>query len=303
MATGTRPVQSKRHRPFWLPASSYYFLVAGLAIATFFLVLGLFHEGDRDAEIVMAGLAGSAVLLGGVLMREVVLRNARNKLISKEDRLDMNVRHLRNHKAHNVAPGKITLEANAAALDAIKKKSDAANVLKGIAQGHKEVFELCTEYRRSVSSEIPRVHPNSPRLKALIRGSEFAAELHRYHLLKWTEIETKRFTGEAGNAKDPGEKLRLTRLAEDTVDFGLRYYPDDTKLQESALVLKGLEISVRVSDLAERADHEAKLGERNTAIELYREAVRILDQEGNSEMHADAVKTIEEAIAELRPDS
>lgn len=303
MASRTSSAQKRRQRPFWLPASSYYFLVAGLAIAIFFLVLGLFHEIDREAEIVMAGLAGSAVLLGGVLMREVVLRNARNKLISNEDRLDMNVRHLRTHKTHNIVPNKITLEANAAALDAIKKKSDAANVLKGIAQGHRDVFELCAEYRKSVSSEIPRVHPNSPRLKALIRGSELAAELHRHHLLKWAEIETKRFTGEAGNSKDPEEKLRLTRLAGDTVNFALRYYPDDTKLQESSSILKGLEVSILVSDLAERADQEAKLGEKADAIELYREALRILDNDGVSEMHEDAVNAIEEAIAELQPGS
>ncbi len=300
MPNRLRSVSNLKQRPFWLPASSYYFLIAALALATFFVVLGLFHDGDREAEMVTAGLIGSAVLLGGVVMREIVLRNARNRLIVNENRLELNVRRTEKRESSGAAATKITLEINAAALEAIRKKSDAAKVFKGIAQGHKEVFELCEEYRSAVTSEIPRVHPSSPRLKALIKGNELAGELHRYHLLKWAEIETKNYTAEAGNATEIGEKLRLARMAAGTVDFALRHYPYDTKLQESALVLKGLDISLRVSELAERADRKTKRGETNAAIELFREALLILDQESPSELHLDAKSQIEAAIADLQ---
>lgn len=49
----------KHRRPFWLPASNYYILAIAATIAFFVLVLGLLHEGNEDADWIVAGIGSS----------------------------------------------------------------------------------------------------------------------------------------------------------------------------------------------------------------------------------------------------
>ena len=214
--------------------------MVALAVATFFLVLGLYQDRSKENEWVVAGLAASGVLVGGFVLRELVLRHARERFLIEQDRLDRNLRHPAAFSGRGAESSKFTLEKNKAALDTIKKKSEAANVFGRISAGHREVFELCEEYRAIVAKEIPNVHPDSPRLRALNKGSELAGELHRYHLMRWAEVEAKSLCQEAQAAETDESKAVLAQRARSAIDFALSYYPDEAKLRESALVLDEL---------------------------------------------------------------
>lgn len=236
-----RPKKYNRQTPYSLPASSFYFLVAGLALATFFLVILVFHDGGDDFEWVTAGLASSGVLIVGVVLREVVLRNARERHIARRRMLDRNLRAIPVPSGEYPISGKFTLEQNATALETIRTKSEAAKVFGRIAAGHKEVFELCAEYRRIIAKEIPNVHPDSPRLKAMMLGNKAAAELQEFHLLRWAKIESKEFAAKAENSTSADESAMHRQKAKGVIDLALSYYPENKELLASADFLSNID--------------------------------------------------------------
>jgi len=233
----------RRRTPFWLPATGFYFLVFGVAVGTFFFVILIFHDGGNEVEIVSSGLAASGVLIFGVILREVVFRGVRGRYIERQRMLDMNLGSVPTPSGEYSIGRKFTLEQNATALEAIKQKSDAAKVFGRISEGHREVFELCAEYRQIVNAEIPKTHPESPRLKAMIRGRRKTGELQQYHLLRWAEIESKRFAEKAVAAISDSERSEFAEKARGILQFALGYYPEDPRLVESARFLDMFEAS------------------------------------------------------------
>src|SRR5437762_211943 len=179
---------SARRRSYWLGAANYCVLAATISFAVFFLVWGMLHDPGEELPWVPAGIAGSLVLIGAVVLRQAFLRKIQ-KLDRAAERLDRNLlphayRHISNE-------GKLTIEKNAAILRELERKSDAARVLAKYSDGHREVFELCGEYLEINQREMHRVGPGSPRTAALRHGKDIAEDLHRRHMLKWAEIEAR----------------------------------------------------------------------------------------------------------------
>lgn len=203
----------------------------------------IFHDGGNEVEIVSPGLAASGVLIIGVVLREIVFRGVRDRFIERQRMLDRNLRSIPTPSGEYAIGRKFTLEQNTTALETIKQKSDAAKVFGRISEGHREVFELCAEYRQIVNAEIPKVHPESPRLKAMIRGKRKTAELQQYHLLRWAEIESKRFADQAVSASSDTERSEFADKARSVLHFALGYYPEDPKLIESTRFLDSFEAS------------------------------------------------------------
>ena len=233
----TRTRRKQHSEPFWLPAVGFYFIIFVLATATFVFVLGLSTDVDQKNEWVTAGFVALSVIIAGVVLRELILRNVRERRHAERDRLDRSLRHSSSFSNHAESSSKFTLEKNAVALENIKRKSEAANVFGRISEGHREVFELCDEYRGIVASEIPNVRPGSPRLKALSRGSDLAGEIHRRHMLRWAELETRTLSNEAQSADSVVGKRGYAERGKATIDFALSHYPHERALRESADVL------------------------------------------------------------------
>jgi hypothetical protein len=254
MPIEARTRRSEHHGPIWPPAIGFYFIIFVLAVASFVFVLGLSTDLDQSGDWLTAGLVAVGVIITGVILREVILRNVRERRGAERDRLDRNLRHSRRREQTG---SKFTLEKNAAAIDNIRKKSDAANLFGRISEGHREVFELCAEYRDIVAKEIHKVHPDSPRLRALSKGSVLAGKLHRHHMLRWAEIETRSLTNEAQGADTVVRKATYAQRAKDTIDFALSHYPDDQALRESAEVLDEILLSLNWSEINERGKPEA----------------------------------------------
>jgi hypothetical protein len=289
---------SRHRRPFWLPASNYYILAASAAIAFFFLVWGILNDGRDETPWIPAGIGAAIILSLAVIVREIVLRGRRNRFLLSQRQIDQSVRGIA-QRAQERDPAKLTLERNAAILREISRKSEAAKVLARFAEGHRDVFELCEEYLGVVRKELPRVAPGSPRLVALLRGTEVAGKYHYYHMLQWAEIESRTLTKDAGKRDKISEKLDSAQSALGVVEFALQSYPEDPALQDSQKVLVELVSSMKITDLIERAERLAFKGNHRRALSLYQDALFFIQRE-NPAIEGELVDHINEEISRIQ---
>lgn len=261
--------------PFWLPAVNYYVLALAVSIAFFFLVLGMLHEGD-EAPWFPALIGASLVLIAAVVLREIILRKARNRFLSAQKKLDYNIKNVGLHASANRSANKLSVAQNAAIIQEIAKKSDAAKVLARLPEGHLEVFEMCNEYLQINEKELETVGVGSPRLAALRRGREVVRDLHHFHLLSWAEIESLALTQEAKNRVTISEKLETAQKALSVLDSALQFYPNEARLIESETALQEFIASIKISHWIEQAERSAFKGNYKRAINHYRDALFFL---------------------------
>ncbi len=263
----------------WLPASNYYVLTAAAAIAFFFIAWGILHDAGEETPWISAGVGASIILAGAVILRVALLRRVRDRykpidaaLIHKYPSIP---KQFRDRRGGN----KLTLEQNAAILGEIKQKSNAAKVLGKFSAGHREAFELCSEYIERTESELATVKADSPRFSALLKGRRSASELHRYHMLQWAEIEARALTGEANNQTDAVVRIKAAKDALGVVEFALVTYPAEQSLVESREILLEMSVAIKVSDLVEQAERAAFKRELRESVSLYRDALFYLGRD------------------------
>ena len=114
-------------------------MTLALTAALFFILWGILNDSLVEAPHITAGISASIFLFGAVVLREIVLRRARNRLIQDQRRLEHS---FVSPSVHSGDSRKLTIERNAAILNGIKRKSEAARVLGKFSAGHREVFEL-----------------------------------------------------------------------------------------------------------------------------------------------------------------
>lgn len=272
-----RAGRNQARRPFWLPASNYYVLAVAISTAFFFLVWGILENGGEEMPWISAGISASILLCGAVILREIVLRRARKRYagqIGTGKRISINPPVVDPRNRH-----KLSLERNAAILREIRQKSDAAKVLSKLSAGHREVFELCRGYLDRNETELRTVGPGSPRLGALLKGRSDVGHYHRYHLLKWAEIESRTLAEEARNRIDPDEKVASAQNALGVIDSALGSYPAEPSLIESREHLVELVVSIKVSHWVESAEKAVFNGNYAEAKSLYRDALFYLGRD------------------------
>ena len=267
-------MESKR-RPFWLPASNYYVLSIAISIALFFLVWGMLHDTGEEMPWVPAGVIASVLLCVAVILREVILRRATGRLLRQQRTMENRIAatNLRAQISDPRNVQKLTIEKNAVVLREIRQKSDAAKLLSKFSSSHREVFEMCDEYMSLNEYELKSVNPNSPRLAPLLKGRSAVADTHRYHLLKWAEIESRTLSVEAQNRSRTTDKVEAAQNALTVIDTALQYYPQEQSLLQSREVLQEMVVSIKVSNWVERAERAAFKGQLARAKSLYRDAL------------------------------
>lgn len=280
-------------RPFWLPASNYYVLAFAVATAFFFVVWGILEDEGVKAPWQTAGVSACVLLVGAVVMRKVFNRRAHNRYLRQPQR---STRSSQNDRDAN----KLTTEKVAAILKEIRRKSDAANVLDKISSGHREVFELCTVFIQRVDVELPIVSAGSPRLASLIKGRNAASELHKFHTMRWAEIESRAMTAEVGSHTDAAERIRAAQNALEVIDQALDAYPAETSLLQSRYLLSELAVSIKVSHAVEEAEKASFRGDYADARKLYRDALFYLGRENTQSIERErAAQRILEAMEKL----
>jgi hypothetical protein len=280
-------------------------LAAAVAIASFFLVWGILHDGD-DAPWVPAGIGASLILIGAVFLREIVLRKARNRYLLAQKRLDFTLDSASLHTKNSAPEKKLTLEKNAEIIKQIQKKSDAAKVLMRLSEGHQEVFELCGEYLEINRRELVNVGAGSPRLAALRRGREIVGEVHKFHLLAWAEIESRQLTQDARNRATIIEKIETAQRALNVLQTALQYYPNERQLIESEEAVREFVTSIRVAHFIEQAERSAFKGNYKRAVSHYKDALFFLARENkqskDTHLLAEKINLEIQKILEMPPE-
>ena len=276
---GNRVDAVRMRRPFWLPASSYYVLAAAVSLAFFFLVWGILHDGGDETPWITAGVGASIVLIGAVILREIILRRARNRYVLFERSFDRQLNDVLSRLGNERNSDKLTVERNADLLREIKKKSDAAKVLGRLAVVHREVFELCDEYLVRNERELRFIGTGSPRLGPLRKGKDSVGRYHRFHLLRWAEIESTSLTLDAKNRAEVSEKVEAAQSAINVIETALDFYPNEHSLLESREVLQELLASIKVSHWVEKAEIASFRGDYKQARSLYRDALFYLGRD------------------------
>lgn len=268
-------------RPFWLAAANYYTFSAAITIFVFFLTWGLMHDANEQAPWIGAGLLAGIVLAGAVLLREVILRIYRNKFLAARARLDQSL-----HAAVVLRAGddrkKITLEQNKAWLKYIATKSEAAKVLGKIADAHREVFDLCDGYLKDIALELPHVAPGSPRIAAFVSGRKRILSLHKYHLLRWAELESKQIVSRSEFRGNMNDRLTAASRAESALSFALGHYPDDLDLLASHAVVENVLRMAKAAELAAGGETARERGNLEDALRLYQDALQQISEGGGT---------------------
>lgn len=262
-------------RPFWLSASNYYTFAAAITIALFFLVWGLLNEANEPTPWIGSGVLAGIVLAGAVLLREGILRIHRNRRLRDHARLEDTLRRV-SAVSHVDNRRKISLEQHAAWLAHIKQKSEAARVLDRISEAHRDVFDLCERYLKDISFEMAHVAPGSPRIAAFGRGAKQIRRLHKYHLLRWAELETNELGFGIQSRATIEDNSNSNRHAAKVLSFALGYYPDDPDLNASIAVVSDARLMIDAAELTESAEKERTGGNPQAALELYRDALDVL---------------------------
>lgn len=267
-----------RRRPFWMPASSYYVLTLALAAAFFFIVWGVLRDMGTEGPWTTAGVSSSFLIIGSVLFRELIMRRRRERYL-RDERGFANERVFQEHFDTPGYGGKLTVEQNAALLREIKKRSDAANVLSKFSGAHREVFELCAEYLNLIEGELSRMNAGSPRLESFLMGRTRAGEAHRFHMLRWAEIEATDLAIRAQNEADPNNRGEAAGRALSIIDTALTAYPNEKALVDSRSLLVELTVSMEAGDAVDRAEKAAARGDRDSAANFYRQALLVLGRD------------------------
>lgn len=291
---------AKSKVPVWLPATNYYLFAFAASAALFFVLWGILYDGLDDVPWVIAGVAAGIGFCVMVFIREVLLRNARERFLSAR-LLDRSVRHIAIRKAAKRDPGKLTLEKNEMILREIRKKSEAAKVLGKFPEAHREVISLCEEYLAIAAVELANAGAGSPRIPAIRKGSGLASDRHRYHTLRWAEIEARSLTQEAKSRDKLSEKLDTAQRALGVVDHALKSYPHESSLVDSQGVLQDFLTSIRVSSSVEKAERAFFKGNHKRAVSLYQDALVDLRRFDSRNPELDAVaEKIHEEIRKIK---
>lgn len=280
---------AKSRQPFWLPASSFYFLAGAVGIAAFFLIWGILHDGEEPKTWIPAGIGASLVLIGAVFLREIILRKARNRYLLSQRRLDSNLDKVAPRVRPTTPDKKLTLQKNAELIRYIQRKSEAAKLFMRISDSHQEVFEICKEYLKLNAKEMETVNVGSPRLAALRRGREVVEQIGKFHLLTWAEIESQFFTEEAKNQTNISRKIENAQKALNVLETALQYYPNDNRLIESQKAVREFISSIRVGHWVEKAERATFKGHYRRAISHYKDALFFLARESPKSKEAERI--------------
>lgn len=271
-----RRLSDPRRRPFWLPASTYYFLTIAVAIAIFFLVWAILAEAKEENPWIAAGLIASTSMIAAIVVREVVLRHRRNSIFLAQKRLDRSVLSVP-VPVRSDERNKLTLERNAILLSEIVRKSEAAKVLGHFSESHREVFELCEQYIAVATKELPNVGVGSPRLAAIQKGRAKVESLHQEHMLRWAEIEI-RDNISFGEEERVSRRLAGAKKALRVAMTALENYPDNRDLTDSRLAIEEFIVSMRISESIVRAERAEVRGDLERALEGFTEARRLMQR-------------------------
>ncbi len=258
-------------------AVNYYLLALFVSAAVFFIVWAALHDGYDDSPLILAAGSAGLFALSFVVFREVVFRNSRRRQLEAK-RLSQQLRLVGKQKRESPKDSKLTLQRNEEILHEIRTKSEAAKVLGKFADAHKEVFDMCDKYLSAASLELATAHPSSPRISALTKGTASVSKRHRFHMLRWAEINALSFTTKAQTNLPLNDKIHAAESALLAVDNAVDVYPNESALVDSQSVLRVFLTSARVKLSVHEAEQAVRTDNIEEAVIHYHNALSSLEK-------------------------
>lgn len=287
-------------RPFWYSTANYYILAVAIAVAIFFIVWGLLNNIAGETPWITAGVISSFFLIFTVILREFILRRNQQKHFAQRQ-MDFHLQRAYRQQHSNENSDKLTIEQNSLLIKKIEEKSRSARVLGKDAEAHFEVFEMCNAYLQRNESELENIIVSSPRFPVLRKSRQKIEDLHKFHVLQWTSLESQNLIKEANFKSSINEKLENAQRALNVLFSGLQFYPNDESLTESIKVVKEFTVTVKVSHWMEQAQRSAFKENYKRAINHYRDALFFLARENErTNEHEEIAEHINQEIEKLR---
>ena len=260
-----------------MPSSAGY--LAGAFVAALALFFGLWWmliSGGDEAPWIPAGLAASVVLLVALSAREVVMRRAWTKYLLEQGG-DPSLRSSGEHKRSSSTKTR-TSSVLSAASRVIQKRSEEADAGSSV-ESHFEVFQLCKDYLTTTDEALKSNNLPADKRMAIKAGQERVRALQKHHLLTWARNSSRTLTYEAQQRSRTSDKIEAANRALHCVESALKFYPEETDLNESGVAIREFIASVKVAHWVELAERSAFKGHYRRAIERYKDALFYLNRE------------------------
>lgn len=260
-----------------MPSSAGYLVGAfAVAIGLFFVLWWMLISVGDEAPWIPAGLAASVVLLVALSAREVLMRRAWTRYL-----LDHGVES-RSRNSGRAKTGSSTKEHSSSLLSAawrtIQKQSEEADSAAS-AESHFEVFHMCQDYL-STSDDALRSNGLAPDKRIAIKaGQERVRAIQKHHLLTWARDSSRFLTYEAQQRARSSDKIESANRALHCLESALKFYPEETELNESSGAIRDFIAGVKVAHWVELAERSAFKGHYRRAIERYKDALFYLHRE------------------------
>lgn len=258
-----------------MPSSTGYLLGAIVAAIALFLALWyMLISGGDEAPWIPAGLAASVVLLVALSAREVVMRRAWTRYLLEQG--DRPSRTGSRKKSSTIKTHSSSVLS--AAWRTIQTQSEEADSSAN-AESHFDVFQLCQDYL-STTDETMRSNNLPAEKRISIRaGQDRIRAIQKHHLLTWARDSSRTLTYEAQQRSRTSDKIEAANRALHCLDSALKFYPEETELNESGVAIREFIASVKVAHWVELAERSAFKGHYLRAIERYKDALFYLNRE------------------------
>jgi tetratricopeptide (TPR) repeat protein len=258
-----------------MPSSFGYLLAAFVAaIALFFGLWWTLVSGGDDAPWIPAGLAAMVVLLVALSAREVVMRRAWTRYLLEQGG-EPSARASGEHKRS--ADKSQSTSVLSAAWRNIQRQSEEADS-GSHPETHYDVFHLCQDYLATSDDTLKSTTLSSEKRNSIRAAQERARVLQKHHLLTWARDSSRTLTYEAQQRARMSERIEAANRALHCLESALKFYPQETELQESRAAILEFISSVKVAHWVELAERSAFKGHYRRAIDRYKDALFYLSR-------------------------
>ncbi|HEV7683925.1 MAG TPA: hypothetical protein VGO68_17475 [Pyrinomonadaceae bacterium] len=258
-----------------MPSSFGYLLAAFVAaIALFFGLWWTLVSGGDEAPWIPAGLAASVVLLVALSAREVIMRRAWTRYLLDQGSEPSH----RTTGEHKRSPEKSqsgsVLSATWRSIQRQSADADASNS----PEAHYDVFHVCQDYLATADETLSSTTLSSDKRNSIRAAQERVRALQKHHLLTWARDSSRALTYEAQQRARMSERIEAANRAVHCLETALKFYPQETELQESSAAIREFISSVKVAHWVELAERSAFKGHYRRAIDRYKDALFYLSR-------------------------
>jgi hypothetical protein len=258
-----------------MPSSFGYLLAAFVAaIALFFGLWWTLVSGGDEAPWIPSGLAASVVLLVALSAREVVMRRAWTRYLLDQGSEPSSRTSGEHKRSPEKSQSSSVLSATWRSIQRQSADADSSNS----PEAHYDAFHACQDYLATADETLKSTSLSSDKRNSIRAAQDRVRTLQKHHLLTWARDSSRALTYEAQQRARMSERIESANRALHCLETALKFYPQETELQESSAAIREFISSVKVAHWVELAERSAFKGHYRRAIDRYKDALFYLSR-------------------------